>query len=69
LPLLEDLYQSLALGELGLGLFVEVGSELREGRQLPVLRQRQTPPPQSVVNFAVFVGIVAWALFLGSMWF
>ena len=33
-----------------------------------VLKQRTTPPPNSVVNFAVFVGVVAWALFLVSMW-
>lgn len=34
-----------------------------------VLKQRQTPPPQSVVNFAIFVGVAAWALFIASNWF
>ena len=34
-----------------------------------VLRHRQTPPPGTVVNFAIFVGVVAWTLAIGSLWF
>ena len=33
-----------------------------------VIRQRQTPPPNAIVNFALFVGVVAWTLAIGSIW-
>lgn len=34
-----------------------------------VLRRRRTPPPSAIVNFAIFVGVVAWTLAIGSLWF
>ena len=45
LPLLEELDQALAARQLRLRRLVEVGAELREGRQLAVLREVEAQPP------------------------
>ena len=45
LRLLQDLDEALAAIELRLRPFVEIAAELREGRQLAVLRQVQTGEP------------------------